>query len=849
VQQIAKNLFNEDCLLTDPITVMDDFLHSGSGERCRQTIRLWDIVWELTGFDCPINKRSTWNATAPVRWLGQHYKWDGKILSMVRSAVTTTVRKHWTKRQAFRAAGQFTSNTNSYYEALSRTHADCVRSIAGKTQEWDKKLTEQISKAITYHLEEASQCWEKAREADGDIPLLGGITRCELYTDASAAGMGMVLKANDKVLFAEGKLFKESSKSWHVNRRELYALARAVVRTDSLISNLPLRHISAFTDSRVAKAQTDPWRRVATKSMERQVLLRLKNCITEISGFWRLRGTKFNVSYIEGATNTFADELSRVKSNGPATTELEINIVEVNRQIDDLRGFAPFKRFLVHRELLFAWRKMADPATPTECFRKFVIQHQQQDENLDIAKLDKRFFTVEADGMLIRRDKHSSQIYIPDSLIRDLLTHVHRQCGHAGLTGTLAHFTRSCFHPKARKLLKKVIGACDGCNRASNKTNGQTKYGQVQRPSYPFHTIGLDLYGPLQRGKGDKINRSKKCILTLTDRLTGWTHFKVLHNAKTTTVAKAFEDLLYIMGPTVKFLYTDGGPQFSDNPLFAGRCKLWGIQQRILPPYTPHLGGFYEIRHKTATATLRAILAEIPLADWQTMANIAAARINSYIGPDRTSSPHELIFGWKFTFPSLGLLTNAVELEPANPDDVLLEASAEHEARIRGQARQEMLAVWDREYAERQRLAAERFENQVPDSRQELEVGNKVYLVRQMITRKFDERAIPYRLTEKLGECMWKAKPIDEDGSPITVHARHLRRAEEFTPSALDGERAPTQTSRNIHEDKDDDRVEHGSHGPPEKTNDRTTPEQRFLNSISGQASKSGRVRRGSMYI
>jgi hypothetical protein len=310
----------------------------------------------------------------------------------------------------------------------------------------------------------------------------------------------------------------------------------------------------------------------------------------------------------------------------------------------------------------------------------------------------------------------------------ELLQHIHRQCGHAGLTGTLAHFARSCYHPKARRILKKVIGACDGCNRASNRTNGQTKYGKVQNPLCPFHTIGLDLYGPLQRGKGETAKKSKKTILTLTDRLTGWTHFQVLHAAKAGTVVKAFEDLLYIIGPNVKILYTDGGPQFAESSLFVAHCKIW--QQRVLPPYMPHLGGFYEVKHMTATATLRAILAEKPLADWQTMANIAAARINSHVGADRTSSPRELVFGWKFTFPTLGVLFNALELEPTNPYDVLLEAAAEEEARSRNERRREMLAVWDKEYEERRRLAAERFTNELPKNRQGLVEGDKVYLVR-----------------------------------------------------------------------------------------------------------------------
>jgi hypothetical protein len=152
---------------------------------------------------------------------------------MIRSAVVIPARKSWTKRQAFQTAGQITSNTNSFEEAMARAHADCARALSGKSREWDKKLPEDVAKALVYHLEEAGKCWERARETDAKIPLLGGINKCELYTDACATGMGMVIMAQGQVLFAEGRLFKESSKAWHANRRELYAVCKN--RTPHLI--------------------------------------------------------------------------------------------------------------------------------------------------------------------------------------------------------------------------------------------------------------------------------------------------------------------------------------------------------------------------------------------------------------------------------------------------------------------------------------------------------------------------------------------------------------------------------------------------------------------------------------
>jgi hypothetical protein len=848
VQECANIMLSDDCKVSIPIAVMDDFIHTGSAEKCSQTIRLYDIFWQLSGFDCPGNKRAKWNSVTPVRWLGQHYLWDTKKgkLSMVRSPISFQSRTQWTKRQSFAAAGQFTTNTCSLPEALARTHADCVRAIAGKTQPWDAKLSSDQNKLISFHLGEALKSWDNAREQDQDIALLHGISSVDLFTDASAAGMGMVLSAQGKTLFAEGKLFKESSKSWHVNRRELYALARAVLRTDSLIDGLKITNITAHTDSRVARAQTDPWRNITSKSLERQVLMRLKNCINEISSFWKLRGTTFTVKYIQGETNIHADALSRVRS----VVDIEVAIAEVSHQIDELRGFTEFKTWFMQRELFFLWRGKPDPheTDPASALRLYILHKQESDPLCQIVRNKSeqskiQFLIEEPDGIVMRKfPRIAPQILIPDTLLKALLEHVHRQSGHASLPGTLAHFFKACYHPKARKTLKKVIASCEGCNRSNKRGNGQTEYGEVQQPPHPFHTVGIDLYGPLQRGTGTTSN-GKKCIFTFCDRLTGWTQFRVLHNGKSPTVARALEEFLYMFGPQIKVLYSDGGPQFAESPIIPGICKMWGIQQRILPPYTPHLGGFYEIRHKTATAVLRSILAEKPLADWQTMANIAAARINSLVGPDRTSSPHKLIFGWDFSLPSIAALENASSLRPPKPDDALFEAAAEMEARTRAKARDEILEVWKNEYAERQNVAAERFNSRVPKTRDELRIGDKVYLVKQMITRKFDSRSTPFRLIEKLGKSMWRAKAIADYEKIIKVHAKHLRKAEESSVSTVP--MAPTPEQR---ENNENDAVAQGSSAsPPDMKKHRTTREHRFLDSINGQVSRSGRLRRGRM--
>lgn len=91
------------------------------------------------------------------------------------------------------------------------------------------------------------------------------------------------------------------------------------------------------------------------------------------------------------------------------------------------------------------------------------------------------------------------------------------------------------------------------------------------------------------------------------------------------------------------------------------------------------------------------------------MANIAAAKINSFVGHDRSHSPQELIFGWKFVFPTTTALMNAAE-NSNNPEmDAHFDAAVYHESNARLAKRENMLEIWKNEYIQRQNNSSDRF--------------------------------------------------------------------------------------------------------------------------------------------
>ncbi|KAF4713535.1 hypothetical protein FOZ63_021810, partial [Perkinsus olseni] len=136
VAEAAYRAFYGDDKANPPpnvVVVMDDFLLSGS---------------EKTGFRCPDDKRTRWNESCAVRWLGGYWKWSaqkGELslsrpeVSFVKDFPQAKSSVSLSKRQVFKYGGQFIGISCGVGETLARSHADCARVLASRTEAWDQK--------------------------------------------------------------------------------------------------------------------------------------------------------------------------------------------------------------------------------------------------------------------------------------------------------------------------------------------------------------------------------------------------------------------------------------------------------------------------------------------------------------------------------------------------------------------------------------------------------------------------------------------------------------------------------------------------------------------------------------
>ncbi|EER18670.1 hypothetical protein Pmar_PMAR015625, partial [Perkinsus marinus ATCC 50983] len=374
------------------ICVMDDFLAIGERESILKEEKMIETLWGLTGFTCPSTKRSTWSTTAPTRWLGCHWCYDGKeTLKMVRPRPDAILPETLTKRAVYRAAGQFLHITRGFQEALATGHADAMRRLAGKWDTWDEAhALSQGSREIRDHHALALRSWERCSEEDSALTLFAEVEHVIVEVDASQTGHGYYARDADSeperrsTIIAEARAFTVNHAAWHVNRKELTAIAHAVRRIDDCLDNLPkLKRVTVRSDSRVVTLQCNPWVNIGTKSIERKALQRLREAVTDIAFDWKTRGITMKVEHIAGKTNRLADQLSRI----PTTTKPEdiatvMTILndEITDETDPTNCVTPsFRNFIAKWEAFTSWRRVNDNDYSDDLYTRWVTYEQQRD--------------------------------------------------------------------------------------------------------------------------------------------------------------------------------------------------------------------------------------------------------------------------------------------------------------------------------------------------------------------------------------------------------------------------------------------------------------------------------------
>ena len=148
----------------------------------------------------------------------------------------------------------------------------------------------------------------------------------------------------------------------------------------------------------------------------------------------------------------------------------------------------------------------------------------------------------------------------------------------------------------------QVVQKCDKCQRFENVQHVPAKHLMSITSPWPFSTWGIDIMGPLPRGK-----KQVKFLVVVIDYFTKWVEAKPL---AVITEAKiqhfVWKNLVCRFG-IPRIVISDNGQQF-DNRKFRDFCKELGIKNHYSSPSHPQANGQIEVTNWTLLKLIKTRL-------------------------------------------------------------------------------------------------------------------------------------------------------------------------------------------------------------------------------------------------
>ena len=378
-------------------------------------------------------------------------------------------------------------------------------------------------------------------------------------------------------------------------------------------------------------------------------------------------------------------------------------------------------------------------------------------------------------GVLCRTYQDSStklnhtQLVVPSSLKDTVLTHIHNQAGHLGVTKTIAKIKERYYWPGYQEDAKKWIQECDECQRRNPPTHNPRAPLGTLVANRPFEKVTWDIMGPLPTS-----SRGNAYILIVTDVFTKWVEAFPLRNTIATTLARVLVDEVICRYGVPDSIHSDQGANFGSEVLQAVCCLL-GMNRTRTTAYHPMGNGQVERFNRTVEAMLSKMVKENQ-RDWDSQLPKALFAYRTAIQESTGFTPYHLNFGRTPSLPIEVMLGHVTEDQVSSyPEFVQLTHSQLRSAQ---------------QLANKNLRAAHRRQKALYDQRcqgEELRVGDRVWLycpaVKPGRTKKFASLwRGPYTVIDKTGPVNYKIRLIGGLQTMI-VHRNRLKLCYSSPPS------------------------------------------------------------------
>ena len=229
----------------------------------------------------------------------------------------------------------------------------------------------------------------------------------------------------------------------------------------------------------------------------------------------------------------------------------------------------------------------------------------------------------------------------PTSLTEQIqIVERYHQFGCFGPRAIYQHLTRDNFHWPGMN--KQIVATCGQCHTCAHWNPGKRVYHPPRTPhsAWPFDLVHLDICTSFDSVEHDDIDHSY--FLVITDQFTSFSILEPLVDKTAKSVARALYKTMCLFGPP-RVIQSDGGGEFTAD-IVRALISDFGIDHRIIIPYSPMSAGKVESHVKLASTVLRKLMHAHGTQNWPALLPLVQLIINSKFREGSHSSPFALIF-------------------------------------------------------------------------------------------------------------------------------------------------------------------------------------------------------------
>ena len=266
-------------------------------------------------------------------------------------------------------------------------------------------------------------------------------------------------------------------------------------------------------------------------------------------------------------------------------------------------------------------------------------------------------------------EKSNARIVVPESLKAFILQRHHGLplSGHVGRNKMLKLMATRYWWKNMSRDVGRWIKACAiCCRRKTPRPKHAGKPYSVCTTPYPFHTVAIDLVGPIE-----ETLKGNKYILTMLDLFTRWTIAVPIPSKDAEVVAHAIHSNLTTKHACPENIYSDRGTEFVNAGLQA-MCTRWGIKAIASTGWQPQANPVERV-HRWLNSSMTPLQRKFG-NEWDLYVDAVIFAFNTSHHDSTGYSPFALLYGRQPRLPEDIMLGTPVETY-ADEEDYKIRAS------------------------------------------------------------------------------------------------------------------------------------------------------------------------------